>query len=105
MATKIVSGLGVLGLAVLLVGCTGASAQRPGGSGIADCGASTLQGAAGQPVTGTSASDVTVGGLPVQSKGLVRIYTSGQAVTMDYRAERLNLEIDTDGKLVQATCG
>jgi len=35
----------------------------------------------------------------------VRIIRPGMAVTMDYRAGRLNLELDASGRIVKATCG
>ena len=35
----------------------------------------------------------------------VRVIRPGQAVTMDYRADRLNLELDDSGILVRVRCG
>ena len=35
----------------------------------------------------------------------VRIIRPGMAVTMDYRAGRLNLELDDAGRIVKASCG
>lgn len=35
----------------------------------------------------------------------VRVIGPGDAVTMDFRADRLNLELDADGKIVRARCG
>jgi hypothetical protein len=35
----------------------------------------------------------------------VRIIRPGMAVTMDYRAGRLNLELDEAGRIVKASCG
>ena len=35
----------------------------------------------------------------------VRIIRPGMAVTMDYRAGRLNLEVDDAGRVIKATCG
>jgi hypothetical protein len=43
-------------------------------------------------------------GVPVQSQGLVRVIAPGQAVTQDYRENRLNLETDASGNLVRANC-
>ncbi|MBJ6979779.1 I78 family peptidase inhibitor [Luteimonas sp. MC1895] len=35
----------------------------------------------------------------------VRIIRPGMAVTMDYRAGRLNLEVDDEGRIIKASCG
>jgi hypothetical protein len=91
--------------AVILAGCTSTNppaAQLPPPT---DCGASLLQDQIGEPVTGSAAGDVQVGGDPVQSQGVVRVYVSGQPVTQDYSESRLNLETDAAGNLVRATCG
>jgi hypothetical protein len=36
---------------------------------------------------------------------IVRIVRPGEAVTMDYREDRLTLELDAAGKVVSARCG
>lgn len=93
-----------LAATIILAGCTNTTpaAQPPA---LADCGASVLQDQIGKPVTGKSAADAQVGGQPVRSKDVVRIYLSGSPVTMDFNEDRLNLETDAAGKLVKATCG
>lgn len=91
--------------AIFLVGCTNAAPPAGQQPAPVDCGASALQDQTGKPVTGSSAADVKIGGKSVQSRGLVRIFVTGQPVTQDYRAERLNLETNVAGNLVQATCG
>ena len=35
----------------------------------------------------------------------LRVMRPGQAMTMDYRIDRLNLELDAGGKVVSARCG
>ena len=35
----------------------------------------------------------------------VRVIRPGMAVTMDYRAGRLNIEVDEDGRIVKVHCG
>ena len=59
------------------------------------CKASALQGLVGQPrtVLGTML-------LPAGS----RVIEPGQAVTMDYRANRLNVEIGTDDRISKVGC-
>lgn len=72
---------------------------------LGDCGASELQGRIGQPVAGTAASDAIAGGVPVQSKGDARVIAPGGAVIQNYSDSRLNLETDSAGKLLRASCG
>ena len=76
----------------------------PGPVQPADCGAEALQDRIGLPVTGTTAEDVRIAGQPVVSRGTVRVIRPGQPVTMDFRAERLNLEVDASGNLARAYC-
>lgn len=94
-----------LAAAIFLAGCTSSTPPAAPVPPPADCGASLLQDQIGKPVTGSSAADAQVGGNPVQSQGVVRIYVSGQPVTQDYSESRLNLETDAAGNLVSATCG
>ncbi|UXN68176.1 I78 family peptidase inhibitor (plasmid) [Devosia neptuniae] len=94
-----------LAIATILVGCSNTTppvAQLPP---LTDCGASELQDQVGQPVRGASASDATVDGIPVRSKGDVRVIAPGQAVIQNYSEDRLNLETDASGNLVRASCG
>lgn len=94
---------GVLTASFALAGCTvsagGGTTPPP-----ADCGAAALQGKTGQPVSGQTATDLTVGGESVQSRGTVRVVAPGQPVTMDFREDRLTIETDASGNLVSARC-
>lgn len=92
-------------IAAVLAGCTGTAPPAAQLVRLGDCGASQLQHQIGQPVTGASAADATVGGAPVKSKGDVRIVAPGQAVIHNYSEARLNLETDASGNLVRASCG
>src|SRR5690606_21235778 len=99
MTRHFIPGIAALAAALVLTGCTNAAppaAQLPPPS---DCGASLLQSKVGQPVTGSTAADAQVGGVSVQSQGVVRVITPGQAVTQDYSEARLNLETDAAGNL------
>ncbi|WP_421950331.1 I78 family peptidase inhibitor [Pelagibacterium sp.] len=69
-----------------------------------DCGAQALAGMTGQPVIGSTAQDVRVGGQAINAAGTVRVITPGMAVTQDFRPDRLNLEVDASGNLVRAYC-
>ena len=94
-----------LAAVIILAGCSNTSSPAAQSPALTDCGASVLQGQIGKPVTGKSAADAQVGGTPVRSRDVVRIYVSGSPVTMDFNEDRLNLETDAAGKLVKATCG
>lgn len=94
-----------LAAVVFLTGCTNTAPPASQPPAPADCGAAALLDQVGEPVQGSTAADVTVGGDPVQSRGIVRVYVTGQPVTQDYNENRLNLETDAAGNLVNATCG
>jgi hypothetical protein len=95
----------VVAAAILLTGCTNAAQPTDQLPILIDCGAFIPQDQVGKPVTGSNASDVKIGGDPVRSLGLVRIFVTGQPITEDYREDRLNLETDANGNLIKATCG
>lgn len=99
------ASLAVAAASIVLTACTYAASPAGQQPTLGDCGASVLQKQIGKPVTGSSAADIKIGGNPVQSRGPVRIFVTGQPVTHDYRDERLNLETDAAGNLVNATCG
>ena len=88
--------------ALVLSGCSNTASPATRLSPPPSCGASLLQNQIGKAVTGTSAGDAHVGGDPVQSRGSVRIFKSGQPVTHDYREA---LATDATGHLRRATCG
>ena len=78
--------------ALLLVAC-----QAPVESPTEDaCGASDFQHLVGQ-------SALAAEGLTVP--GPVRVFRTGQPITMDYRAERLNVEVDGRGRIIRVFCG
>jgi hypothetical protein len=65
------------------------------------CSAEAAQSLIGQP--GTSA--LAVEALRRTHLRTVRWIWPGQAVTMDYRADRLDISLDADGKVARLTCG
>jgi hypothetical protein len=91
--------------ALVLVGCTNGAPPATQVPAPQDCGASLLEDKIGEPVTGSSATDAAVGGVPVRSKGDVRVIAPGQAVIQNYSESRLNLEVDAAGNLVRVSCG
>ena len=60
------------------------------------CGAAALQGLVGQPATVLQTMRFGVE---------TRIIRPGMAVTMDYRADRLNIEIDAGEGIARVFCG
>lgn len=70
-----------------------------------DCGAERLAGSVGGVVTGTTAADVRIDGLPIAAQGDVRVIYPGQPVIQNYSPSRLNLEVTNAGTLIRATCG
>ena len=95
----------VLTTAIMLAGCTNATFPPSSSPALTDCGAAELQPKLGQPVGGSTATNASVGGVLVRSKGDVRVIAPGQAVIQNYSEDRLNLETDGSGKLLRATCG
>ena len=61
-----------------------------------DCGADALQALRGQP------GEVLEG---MALEGPVRVLPPGAMMTMDHRPERLNVELDTAGRITRLWCG
>ncbi len=61
----------------------------------------TCQMAAHQSLVGTLGAGIDQSTLPAGS----RVICHNCAVTMDYRAERLNIDLGADGKVVRLRCG
>lgn len=61
----------------------------------------TCQIAAHRNLIGTEGSAIVQANLP----GGARVVCHGCAVTLDYRAERLNVELGADGKVANLRCG
>lgn len=58
------------------------------------CGAEQMQHMVGQRVPN-----------PFPAEGPVRVYETGQPVTMDYHANRVNVETTSRGRIVAISCG
>jgi len=61
----------------------------------------TCQMAAHQSLIGTEGAAIEPSSLPAGA----RVVCHGCAVTLDYRAERLNVELGRDGKVASLRCG
>lgn len=60
------------------------------------CGANGLQDLLGQPVAALT---------PMTLRQPVRVISPGQPVTMDYQAERLNVELNASKVITRVSCG
>lgn len=92
--------LSAAALALILTGCTGDTRPPPGPvvppTETDSCGAAQYAGLIGQDATALER---------VLILGQVRVIRPGDAVTMDYRPERINFEIDAGERIARITCG
>ncbi len=111
------------GIALTLAGCTQPESQVPAPSqtpvpaataqpappsegtepkpAADECGAGKLGSYLGQPATGDTLAKVrqTIG------HDRIRTINPGDAVTMDFRPDRLNIEVGDDGRIKRLRCG
>ena len=79
----------------LLVACLPIEPDASAGPDLATCGADALQGLVGQPASVLQT---------MRFGQETRIIRPGMAVTMDYRPDRLNIEIDRSERIVRVHC-
>ncbi len=72
------------------------------GEAAAQCKAEAAQAFVGKEATDATVADAKAA---AGAKGDVRVIKPGQPVTMDYRADRLNVEVDERKAIVRITCG
>jgi len=90
------------GSALLLAGCAMNAAGKEGDDPLK----MTCQAEAAQSAIGRTADEATVEAVRTAARArAVRVLHPGQPATMDYRPDRLNLEVDADNKIVSARCG
>lgn len=89
-------------LAALLAGCT----PTPSAETVAEAGAGQCDANAAQSFVGR-ALDAALPDAARTAAGAraVRVIRLGDAVTMDFRTDRLNVELDADGKVAKLRCG
>ena len=90
----------VLGLAMTVAGCVTSPAVPPA-SGAGPCNAAAAQHLVGETATQNLASAA----MQVTGAREFRWIPEGSAVTMDYRADRTNFELDDEGRVVRVYCG
>ncbi|PNU05070.1 I78 family peptidase inhibitor [Novosphingobium guangzhouense] len=93
-----------LALALMLAACNGQASPEKAPAPVAEnaptCGADQFASYIGQQAT-----DATIAA--IQSKrgdAPIRVIRPGMAVTMDYRAERLNVDVDGSGTIKRFHC-
>jgi hypothetical protein len=88
---------------------TAAAEASPAAAPATPPGDATMQcsAAAAQSFVGREASDTTVAEAQAAAgaTGTVRVIKPGQPVTMDFRGDRLNVEVDERNAIVRITCG
>jgi len=90
----------VLSVGCLVVGLAGCAAKTPIATppampGPDACGASDLQHLLGQPRKTLEGENITAP---------MRILPPGSAMTMDYRPDRVNVELDAGGDILRIWC-
>ena len=98
MRTKLMIVAG--GVALLLAGCTGGERPRPMPKPVA-CKADRVQSMVGREADGRT---VKMAQRMARAK-LVRVLRPGEAATMDFRQERLNIMVDERNRIVSLNCG
>lgn len=87
--------------AFALAGCTPADRPAPPGTGgPVECDAGRAQAFVGQ-----DGAAVAERARIAASARTIRRIRPGEAVTMDFRADRLNIDVDDSGKITALRCG
>jgi len=97
--------LACLAALVATTACTSIQPE-PGKPDIAAAESGACRADAVQWAIGQQASQETTGRVWRESHaGLIRPISPGQAVTRDYRADRVNIELDADNRITRVYCG
>ncbi len=97
------SRLGVSASALLLTACAAVPPAEPQPQvvGAGECRGEDLARFNGQPATQQLGAEL----LRASGARVLRWVQPGMAVTMDYRTDRLTVELDAQNRLVSARCG
>ena len=90
-----------LALALLILGA-GRCAAAPGpDAGVSGCDAAGAQSLVGRPASSAVAAEAQ----RLTGAGVVRWLQPGQIITMEFRADRLNLVLDGQNRIEAIRCG
>jgi hypothetical protein len=78
------------------------SATPAPGDATAQCNADAAQSFVGKTATEATVAEAKAA---AGAKGALRLVKPGEAVTMDFRSDRLNIEVDAQNAIVRITCG
>jgi hypothetical protein len=93
--------LASLSLLALLAGCSSQPSSQSAAEISGDCSVDNLQGMLGQ-----TASAELVEQIQQQANAkTLRVLAPGDAATMDYNPQRLNIDIDESEVIIRLTCG
>ena len=90
----------IMSLVILAATCGCAAAPRPE-TGAAICDAARAQSLVGQ----SAGTDIAARAQRLSGAGIVRWLQPGQIVTMEFRADRLNLVLDGQNRIEAIRCG
>ena len=91
-----------LGALAALAACAGGAPERvPHHGAIGECSAEAAQGLIGREAT----SELAAEALRLTGLRSARWLRPGQVVTMEYRADRLDISLDEGGRVARITCG
>lgn len=93
----------VIVVAVMMIGASACAMSGPNldGDGFRDCDASAAQSLVGQQKSDALGAEA----MKRTGTSIIRWIAPGQPVSMDYRTDRLNMEIDTQDKVIHIRCG
>ena len=86
---------------LLAAACTTVPATPEAGGSVGACAAEGLGELVGRPATQALGSEA----LRLSGARAVRWIRPGDAVTMDYREDRLNIHLDAEGRVERFACG
>jgi hypothetical protein len=93
--------LASLSILALLAGCSSSQPAQPVAEITGDCNVENLQGVLGQ-----NASAELIQQVQQQANAkTLRVLAPGDAATMDYNPQRLNIDIDESEVIIRLTCG
>ena len=91
---------------VMAIGCAPVPPAAPAGEAVPVHGVGTCNAGAAQSLVGSQASsEVGAEALRLSGARSLRWIRPGDVVTMDYREDRLNVDLDANGRVAGLRCG